>query len=111
MRICFLSRRYFPAVSGMSVYARNMTKALADRGHEIVMISQYREDEKGVGIYGGGPPPDEPWMTVEGLRSHGEERADAQTPADFEGDMQQLIKTALKYHAEKPFDIVHAQYC
>lgn len=60
MRICFLSRRYFPAVSGMSVYARNMTRALAERGHEIVMISQYREDPRGVGIYGGGPPPPEP---------------------------------------------------
>ena len=111
MRICFISRRYFPAVSGMSVYARNMTMALAARGHDIVMISQYREDEKGVGIYGGGPPPPEPWMQVEGLRSYGEERADDITPADFEGDMQQLITTALKHHHIKPFDIVHAQYC
>ena len=111
MRICFLSRRYFPAVSGMSVYARNMTKALADRGHEIVMISQYREDEKGVGIYGGGPPPDEPWMHVHGLRSRGEERATVQVPADFEGDMHEMVDLALRYHAEKPFDVVHAQYC
>ena len=111
MRICFLSRRYFPAVSGMSVYARNMTKALADRGHEIVMISQYREDEKGVGIYGGGPPPDEPWMEVEGLRSLGEEQATAEIPADFEKDMREMIATAEKHNAEKPFDLVHAQYC
>ncbi|MGB3775166.1 MAG: glycosyltransferase family 4 protein [Leeuwenhoekiella sp.] len=111
MRICFLSRRYFPAVSGMSVYARNMTKALADRGHEIVMISQYREDEKGVGIYGGGPPPNEPWMEVEGLRSFGEEQADENTPADFEMDMREMIATAEKHHAKKPFDLVHAQYC
>ena len=111
MRICFLSRRYFPAVSGMSVYARNMTKALADRGHEIVMISQYREDEKGVGIYGGGPPPEEDWMDVHGLRSFGEEQADTTNPADFERDLQEMIATAEKYHAEKPFDIVHAQYC
>ena len=95
----------------MSVYARNMTKALADRGHEIVMISQYREDEKGVGIYGGGPPPDEPWMHVHGLRSRGEERATPQVPADFEGDMHEMVDLALKYHAEQPFDIVHAQYC
>ena len=111
MRICFLSRRYFPAVSGMSVYARNMTKALADRGHDIVMISQYREDEKGVGIYGGGPPPPEPWMQVHGLRSWGEERATEQVPADFEGDMQEMVHVALRYHEEQPFDIVHAQYC
>lgn len=111
MRICFLSRRYFPAVSGMSVYARNMTKALTDRGHEIVMISQYREDEKGVGIYGGGPPPSEHWMKVHGLRSFGEELANEESPADFEKDLRELIATAEKHHAEKPFDIVHAQYC
>ena len=111
MRICFLSRRYFPAVSGMSVYARNMTKALADRGHDIVMISQYREDEKGVGIYGGGPPPPEPWMQVHGLRSWGEEQATEQVPADFEGDMEEMVHVALRYHEEQPFDIVHAQYC
>ena len=111
MRICFLSRRYFPAVSGMSVYARNMTKALADRGHEIVMISQYREDEKGVGIYGGGPPPNEPWMQVHGLRSLGEEQATEDVPADFEADMQEMINVAITHHWEKPFDVVHAQYC
>ncbi|HEA28719.1 MAG TPA: glycosyltransferase family 1 protein [Leeuwenhoekiella sp.] len=111
MRICFLSRRYFPAVSGMSVYARNMTKALAERGHEIVMISQYREDEKGVGIYGGGPPPAETWMNVQGLRSLGEEQADDETPADFEKDLREMIATAEKHHADTPFDIVHAQYC
>ena len=111
MRICFLSRRYFPAVSGMSVYARNMTRALADQGHEVVMISQYREDKRGVGIYGGGPPPTEPWMQVHGLRSLGEERADAQTPADFEGDTQAMIEEALRHHRQKPFDVVHAQYC
>ena len=111
MRICFLSRRYFPAVSGMSVYARNMTKALADWGHDIVMISQYREDEKGVGIYGGGPPPPETWMQVHGLRSWGEEQATEQVPADFEGDMQEMVHVALRYHEEQPFDVVHAQYC
>ncbi len=111
MRICFLSRRYFPAVSGMSVYARNMTRALAERGHEVVMISQYRQDERGVGIYGGGPPPAEPWMQVHGLRSFGEERADAQTPADFEGDTQAMIEEAFRHHRRKPFDVVHAQYC
>jgi glycosyltransferase involved in cell wall biosynthesis len=95
----------------MSVYARNMTRALAERGHEIVMISQYREDAKGVGIYGGGPPPHEPWMQVHGLRSFGEERANAQTPADFEGDTQAMIDQALYYHRQQPFDVVHAQYC
>ena len=111
MRICFLSRRYFPAVSGMSVYARNMTKALSDRGHEVVMISQYREDEKGIGIYGGGEPPREPWMEVHGLRSFGEERARPDVPADFEQDLRDMVNKAVELHREKPFDLVHAQYC
>ncbi len=31
--------------------------------------------------------------------------------ADFETDMQALIATALQHHEEKPFDVVHAQYC
>ena len=111
MRICFISRRYFPAVSGMSVYARNMSKALAELGHEVVMISQYREDAKGVGIYGGGPPPKEPWMEVHGLRSTGEEIARPHIPADFEGDTRTMVDKALELHAERPFDVVHAQYC
>ena len=111
MRICFISRRYFPAVSGMSVYARNLTKALADRGHEVVMISQYREDPTGVEIYGGGPPPDEPWMEVHGLRSEGEELGAENPPADFEADTRAMVDKAVELHDRKPFDIVHAQYC
>lgn len=111
MRICFLSRRYFPAISGMSVYAKNMTKALVDRGHEIVMISQYREDQKGIGVYGGGAPPDESWMEVVGLRSRGEECVSDNQPADFEMDLHTMVETALRMHEIKPFDLVHAQYC
>ncbi|MGB3801543.1 MAG: glycosyltransferase family 4 protein [Lewinella sp.] len=110
MRICFISRRYFPAVSGMSVYARNLTKALSDLGHEVVMISQYREDPVGVRIYGGGPPPQEPWMQVVGLRSMGEELGACAPPADFEKDVREMVDTALALHREKPFDVVHAQY-
>ena len=110
MRICFISRRYFPAVSGMSVYARNLTKALAEAGHDVVMISQYREDPTGVRIYGGGPPPDEPWMEVHGLRSVGEEKGAENPPADFEHDTRVMVEKALELHAVKPFDVVHAQY-
>lgn len=110
MRICFISRRYFPAVSGMSVYARNLTKALSDLGHEVVMISQYREDPTGVRIYGGGPPPDEEWMEVHGLRSVGEERGAAGAPADFEGDLRAMVELAVRLHDDRPFDVVHAQY-
>ena len=111
MKVLFLSRRYFPAVSGMSVYARNMTRALADRGHDVTMISQYREDPTGVRVYGGGPPPDEPWMRVRGMRSVGEELGSEDPPADFERDMRDMVAEAQRLHAEQPFDVVHAQYC
>lgn len=110
MNILFISRRYFPAVSGMSVYARNFTKAIAERGHRVTMISQYREDRTGVEIYGGGPPPDEPWMDVHGLRSVGEELGATAPPADFERDMRAMVAKALELHARTPFDVVHAQY-
>ncbi len=111
MNILFLSRRYFPAVSGMSVYARNMTRALADRGHHVTMISQYREDPVGVEVYGGGPPPDEAWMRVVGMRSVGEELGSVNPPADWERDMRDMVARGLALHAETPFDVVHAQYC
>ena len=111
LNILFLSRRYFPAVSGMSVYARNMTRALAQRGHDVTMISQYREDEVGVRVYGGGPPPDEPWMRVVGMRSVGEELGSVDPPADWERDMRDMVARSEELHAETPFDVVHAQYC
>ncbi len=111
MRILFLSRRYFPAVSGMSVYARNMTRALAARGHDVTMVSQYREDPVGVAVYGGGPPPDEPWMRVVGMRSVGEELGSVDPPADWERDMRDMVARSEALHAETPFDLVHAQYC
>ena len=44
MRICFVSRRYFPAISGMSVYAINLLRQLASAGHDVTMVSQYRGD-------------------------------------------------------------------
>ena len=42
MRVCFISRRYFPAISGMSVYAQNLLHALVAMGYDVSMISQYR---------------------------------------------------------------------
>ena len=57
-RVCFVSRRFFPAISGMSIYAINLLRQLVARGHDVTMISQYRGDEFGKGVYGGGPPPD-----------------------------------------------------
>ena len=40
----------------MSVYAQNLLRELVALGHEVTMISQYRGDEAGTRVYGGGPP-------------------------------------------------------
>ena len=47
MRVCFLSRRFFPAISGMSIYAANLLRELVAQGHSVTMISQYRGDAFG----------------------------------------------------------------
>ena len=110
MRICFISRRYFPAISGMSVYAQNYMREMVALGHEIVMISQYRNDIVGTKIYGGGPPGIVQGVTVVGLESLGEQRVNLGQPADFEADINAMVDAALTQHQIKPFDIVHAQY-
>ena len=106
MRVCFISRRYFPAISGMSVYAQNLLHALVAMGYDVSMISQYRGDEAGTRVYGGGPPPPVPGVKVIGLEAVGE-----QEPfANWERDIQTIVDTAAAQHALKPFDLVHAQY-
>ena len=110
MRICFISRRYFPAISGMSVYAQNYLKELVLLGHDVVMISQYRDDDAGTRIYGGGPPPLVEGVVVVGLEALGERQVTLGQAADFESDLKTMVRTALAHHAIKPFDIVHAQY-
>ena len=35
MRVAFLSRRYWPAVSGMSAYAENLLRHLVRQGHDF----------------------------------------------------------------------------
>ena len=110
MRLCFLSRRYFPAISGMSVYAQNLLRELVAAGHDVTMISQYRADAAGVGIYGGGPPPPVPGVKVVGLESSGEARTAEGHPADFESDIKRLVDAVLAEHAHAPFELLHAQY-
>lgn len=105
MRILFISRRYFPAISGMSVYAENLLRELVGMGYEVVMISQYRGDEAGTRIYGGGPPPEVPGVKVIGLEARGE-----QSGGDFERDIEEMVAVAEGEHGDKPFDLVHAQY-
>lgn len=104
MRICFLSRRFFPAVSGMSVYAANLLKELVAAGHDVTMVSQYYGGGHAT-VYGGGPPPPVPGVRVIGLEALGE-----QNGGDWERDVQTLCDTVVAAHAEKPFDILHAQY-
>ena len=105
MRICFVSRRFFPAISGMSVYAVNLLRELVRAGHDVTMVSQYRGDAFGTRVYGGGPPPPVPAVEVIGLEQIGE-----QTDGDFERDIDTMIATIKQAHARRPFDLLHAQY-
>lgn len=111
MRICFLSRRFFPAISGMSVYAANLLRELAANGHDLTMISQYRADPAGASIYGGGPPPEVPGVRVIGLESTGEQAVNRGGLADFEADLLAMVETVCREHDRQgPFDLIHAQY-
>ena len=106
MRVCFVSRRFFPAISGMSIYAINLLRQLAKRGHDVTMISQYRGDDFGKSVYGGGPPPGVPGVKVIGLEQLGEQ----DMPADFERDIETMAGVIAEEHARQPFDVLHAQY-
>ncbi len=110
MHICFISRRFFPAVSGMSVYAANLLRELVALGHHVTMLSQYRADPAGTRVYGGGPPPPVAGVRVVGMESLGEAEAAEGRPADFERDVDALVERVVALHAERPFDLVHAQY-
>ncbi|BAQ48444.1 MULTISPECIES: glycosyltransferase family 4 protein [Methylobacterium] len=105
MRICFVSRRYFPAISGMSVYAQNLLRELVGAGHDVTMVSQYRGDAFGTKVYGGGPPPPVPGVRVIGLEQRGEQES-----GDFERDIATMVDTIAAEHRKKPFDVLHAQY-
>lgn len=105
MRICFVSRRYFPAISGMSVYAQNLLRELVGAGHDVTMVSQYRGDDFGTRVYGGGPPPPVPGVRVIGLEQVGEQEG-----GNFERDIDTMVATIAAEHRDKPFDVLHAQY-
>ena len=109
MNICFVSRRYWPAVSGMSVYAENLLRELVALGHDVTLVSSYRDDEAGTRVYGGGPPP--PDRVPAGVRVVAvPSRGETVDPADFEGDVRELADTVVRLHRERPFDVLHAQY-
>lgn len=113
MRICFVSRRYWPAVSGMSVYAENLLRELVALGHDVTLVAQYRDDPVGRGVYGGGPPP--PERVPAGVRAVGVESVgETRDPADFEGDVRRLVEVVEELsdptRGGAPFDLLHAQY-
>ncbi|MFD7709769.1 glycosyltransferase family 4 protein [Streptomyces sp. NPDC059786] len=113
MRICFVSRRYWPAVSGMSTYAENLLRALVAAGHEVTLVSQYRGDRQGRAVYGGGPPPPErvpEGVELVALESLGEQAVGDGLPADFEADVSALRDAVTALHARAPLDVLHAQY-
>ena len=110
MRVLFLSRRFFPAISGMSVYALNLVQELARCGHDVTMVSQYRGDAAGAGVYGGGPPPEVPGVQVIGLESLGEQEVNEGRPANWERDVEAMVEAAEWVHEEQPLDVIHAQY-
>jgi glycogen(starch) synthase len=105
LRVCFISRRFFPAVSGMSVYAANLLRELVRGGVDLTLVSQYRTDEAGVRVYGGGAPP-----AVDGVKVIGLELVGEQNGGDFETDICRIAETVKREHAAKPFDLLHAQY-
>ena len=105
MKVCFVSRRFFPAISGMSIYAINLLRQLIEQEHDVTMISQYRSDAFGKGVYGGGPPPD-----VLGVRVIGLEQTGEQENGDFERDIVTMVDTIVAENERTPFDVIHAQY-
>lgn len=105
MRVCFVSRRFFPAISGMSIYAINLLRQLVAQGHDVTMVSQYYGDPARAKVYGGGPPP-----AVEGVRVIGLEALGEQDGGDFERDVDAIVETIAAEHARAPFDVLHAQY-
>ncbi len=94
----------------MSVYALNLLRQLVADGHDVVMVSQYRGDDAGVKVYGGGPPPPVPGVEVIGLQSHGEQRVGEGLAADFEADLAALIDAVVAADRRRPLDVIHAQY-
>ena len=104
MRVCFISRRYFPAISGMSIYAQNLLRELVRAGHDVTLVSQYYGGGHAT-VYGGGPPPPVDGVHVIGLEALGE-----QAGGDFERDVAAMVRTVVAEHARAPFDVIHAQY-
>lgn len=102
MKICFVSRRHFPAISGMSTYAQNLILQLVDMGHDVTVIAQYRESIEN--HYSDGPP-----VNYENVRTFGVEQI-GEPSGDFESDIIQLKTKIIEAYEEQAFDIIHTQF-
>ena len=94
----------------MSVYALNLLKQLVRDGHDVVMVSQYRGDAAGAGVYGGGQPPTVDGVRIIALESLGEQVTGDGEDADFERDIESMVSAIESAHVDRPFDVIHAQY-
>ncbi|WNG20712.1 glycosyltransferase family 4 protein [Cystobacter fuscus] len=110
LRVCFITRRFFPAISGMSVYALNLVRELVSCGHDVTLVSQYRGDAAGCSVYGDGPPPEVVGATVVGRESLGEQRVNDGLLASFEQDVEDMVAVVEREHRKRPFDLIHAQH-
>lgn len=104
LNICFISRRFFPAISGMSAYAKNLVESLRDRGHSITVISQYRKPTD-LNVYRDGEPVSIPGIDVIGLPQNGEG-----TNGNFELDIDALVEKIVSENKKRRFDLIHAQF-
>jgi glycosyltransferase involved in cell wall biosynthesis len=110
VRVLFLSRRFFPAISGMSIYAANLLRELVGHGHDVTMVSQYYGDPARRAVYGGGPPPPVAGVRVVGLEALGEQGDGEREGGDFERDVDAMVEAVAVEHAARPLDVIHAQY-
>lgn len=104
MNICFISRRFFPAISGMSAYAKNLVESLRDRGHFVTVISQYRKPAD-LNVYRDGEPISIPGVDVIGLPQNGEGKN-----GNFELDIDAIVEKVVSENQKKRFDLIHAQF-
>ena len=91
MRICFVSRRFFPAISGMSVYALNLLRELVAAGHDVTMVSQYRGDAPARASTAAGRRRRSRACASSALRAA--RRTDG---GDFERDVDDMVETILR---------------
>jgi glycogen(starch) synthase len=101
-----VSRHFWPRVSGMSAYAENLVRQLAQSGSEVTLVTQHQGAPDG--------PPD-PGRVPDGVElvaveASGERRVRHGEPADFEADVDTLTRTVIDLHERRPFDVLHAQF-